>query len=106
MSLKIILNKQQFHLKFMLIQSVIQKALKAVNLLTKKNHDHIPCSFGYKLVCIDDRFSKSIVVFRGENDAYKFIKAFLTECQYCKKVMNKHVNKNLIMSEEEQQQCQ
>ena len=77
-----------------------------MNLLTKKNHDHIPCSFGYKLVCIDDRFSKSIVVFRGENDAYKFIKAFLTKCQYCKKVMNKHFNKNLIMSEEQQQQCQ
>ena len=23
---------------------------------TKKYHDHIPCSYAYKIVCIDDRF--------------------------------------------------
>ena len=32
---------------------------------TKKYHEHVPCSYAYKVVCIDDRFSKSIVVFRG-----------------------------------------
>ena len=42
---------------------------------TKKYQDHVPCSFAYKVVCIDDRFTKPIVVFRGENAAYKFIKA-------------------------------
>ena len=42
---------------------------------SKKYHDNIPCSFAYKLVCVDDKFSKSIVVFRGENAAYEFIKA-------------------------------
>ena len=41
--------------------------------------DHIPFSFAYNLVCIDDRFSKSIVAFRGENAAYAFIKAILKE---------------------------
>ena len=41
-------------------------------------------------------------VFRGENTAYEFIKAILKEYKYCKKVMNKHFNKNLIMSEEEE----
>ena len=30
---------------------------------TKKYHDHVPCSFAYKIVCIDDRFTKPIVVF-------------------------------------------
>ena len=45
---------------------------------TKKYQDHIPCSFAYKVVCIDDRFSKPIVVFRGENAAYEFIKAIHT----------------------------
>ena len=44
-----------------------------------------------------------IVVFRGENTAYEFIKAILKEYKYCKKVMKKHFNKNLIMSEEEEQ---
>ena len=37
---------------------------------SKKYQDHIPCSFAYKLVCVDDKFSKSIVVFRGENASY------------------------------------
>ena len=70
---------------------------------SEKYQDHIPCSFAYKLVCVDDKFSKSIVVFRGENAAYEFIKAILKEFEYCKKVMKKHFNKNLIMSEEEEQ---
>ena len=45
-----------------------------------------------------DRFSKPIVLYRGENAAYKYIEAILKECEYCKKVMNKHFNKNLIMN--------
>ena len=48
-----------------------------------------------------DEFTKPIVVFRGKNAAYKFIEAILKEFEYCKKVMKKHFNKNLIMSEEE-----
>ena len=35
--------------------------------------NHIPCNFAYKLVCLDDKFSKLIVLYRGENAAYKFI---------------------------------
>ena len=50
---------------------------------TKKYQDHVPCSFAYKVVCIDVRFTKSIVVFRGENAAYEFIKAILKEYEYC-----------------------
>ena len=69
---------------------------------TKKYQDHVPCSFAYKVVCIDDRFRKPIVVFRGENVAYEVIKAILKEYEYCKKVMKKHFNKSLIMSWEEE----
>ena len=28
---------------------------------TKKYQDHIPCSFAYKVICIDDRFTKQIL---------------------------------------------
>ena len=70
-------------------------------LTHKKYLDHIPSSFAYKVICIDGRFSKSIVVFRGENAAYQFIKAILEEYKYCKKVIKKHFDKNLLMSEEE-----
>ena len=76
-------------------------------VLTQKNYqDHIPCSFAYKLVCVDDEFSKLIIGFRGENAAYEFIKAILKEYQYCKKVMKKHFNKNLIMTGKEEEQFQ
>ena len=46
---------------------------------TKKYQDHIPFSFAYKVVCIDDTFTKPIVVYRGENAAYECIKAILKE---------------------------
>ena len=75
--------------------------LKVLKVFTqKKYHDHIPCSFACKVVCIDDKFSKPIVVYRGKNAAYEFIKALLKEYKYCKKIRNEHFNKNLIMSEE------
>ena len=56
---------------------------------SKKYQDHIPCSFGYKLVCVNDKFTKPMVVFSGENAAFNFIEAILKEYQYCKKVMKK-----------------
>ena len=37
---------------------------------TKKYHYHVPCSFAYKIVCIDVKFSLAIVVYGGENAAY------------------------------------
>ena len=51
---------------------------------TKKYQDHIPSSFCQKLVFIDDKFGKRIVVYRGENAAYKFIEA-IQEFNYCQK---------------------
>ena len=73
---------------------------------SKTYQDHVPCSFAYKLVCVDDKFSKSIVVFKGENAVYEFIEAILKEYEYRKKVMKKHFNKDLIMSEGEEEQFQ
>ena len=51
----------------------------------KKYQDHIPCSFAYKVVCVDDRFTKTIVVFRGENVVYQFLKQFLKRKSTAKK---------------------
>ena len=68
---------------------------------TEKYQDHIHCIFAYKVVCIDDRFSKGTIKYRGENAAYEIIKAILGEYKYCKKIISKHFNKDLIMTEEE-----
>ena len=70
---------------------------------SKKYQNCIPCSFTYKLVCVDDEFNKLIVVLRGKNDTHEFIEAILKEFEYCEKVMKKYFNKNLIISEEEEQ---
>ena len=74
--------------------------------MLKKYQDHIPCSFAYKLVCVGDRFSKSIVNFRGKNAAFNFIEAILKEYESYKKVMKKHFSKNLIMAKEKEEQFQ
>ena len=46
------------------------------------------------------------MVFRGENAAYQFIEVILKEFKYCKKLIKKHLNKNLIMTEKEEEQFQ
>ena len=57
--------------------------------LLKKYQHHIPCNFDSKLVYVDDKFSKPIVIYREENAAYKFIEAILEEYKHCKKVIKK-----------------
>ena len=69
---------------------------------TKKYHEHVPCSYAYKVVCIDDKYSQSIVVYRGVDAAYKFIKSILKEHKYSKKIMKAQFNKNLVMTEREE----
>ena len=44
---------------------------------TKKHQDHVTRSFAYKVVCIDDRFTKPIVVYRGELLLMNLSKPFL-----------------------------
>ena len=73
---------------------------------TEKYQDHIPCSFAYQVVCVDNKFSKKVVLFRGKNSVYKFIEAILEEYDYCKKVIKEHFNKNLIISAEKEEKFQ
>ena len=69
---------------------------------TKKYHEHVSCSYAYKVVCIDDKYSKPTVVYRGINAAYKLIKAILEEHKYCKKIIKDQFNKNFILTEKEE----
>ena len=68
-----------------------------MKVLTDKN-----IKITFLVVCIDDRFTKPTVVYSSENAAFEFIKAILQEHKYCRKIRNKHFNKNSIMSEEEE----
>ena len=71
---------------------------------TSKYQDHIPCNFAYKLVCIDDKYSKDIILYKGKNAVYKFIQSIYNEYSYCRGIIKKHFNKDLIMSAEEEEQ--
>ena len=68
---------------------------------TEKYQTHIPCSFAYKVFSFDDTFSKPVVLYRGKNAVYRFIEAILEEMNYCKKIIKKYFNKNLVMSAED-----
>ena len=49
----------------------------------EKYQEHISFSFAYKIVCIDDRFSKPVVLYKEKNVVYRFITTILNEYAYC-----------------------
>ena len=51
---------------------------------TEKYQDHIPCSFVYKVVCIDDRFSKPVVLYRRKMQSINLLKQFLKSMSIAK----------------------
>ena len=55
-------------------------------------------SYSYKLVCVDDKFSKSFKSYLGEDPAWNFIKSMIKESKYCTNVMKKLFNKELLMT--------
>ena len=71
---------------------------------TRKYQDHIPCGFAYKVVCVDNKFSKDIVFYRGKSLVLKFIMSIFNEYDYCRFVMKKHFNKNLALTAEENEE--
>ena len=68
----------------------------------KKYQDHIPFSFAYKVICIDDRFSKPVVFLQRKNAINKLIQAILKENEYCKEIIKKH----FVMSAEDERKFQ
>ena len=68
---------------------------------TNKYQIHIACSYGYKLVRIDDKFSQPFKRHLGEDAVYNFMNNMIEESTYCSDVMEKHFNKELVMTKEE-----
>ena len=66
-----------------------------------KYKKHVACSYGYKLVCVDDKFSKPFKSYLGKNAVYNFISSMIEESKYCSDVMEKHFNKELAMTKED-----
>ena len=51
------------------------------------------CSYGYKLLCVDDKFSKPFKLYLGRDAVYYFIINMIEESKYCSDVMEKHFNR-------------
>ena len=62
---------------------------------TNKYQKHIPCSYGYKLVCVNDKFSKPFKSSLGKDATSNFISSMTEESKYCRVVMKKHFTKKL-----------
>ena len=68
---------------------------------TEAYQKHTDCGYGYKVVCCyDDKYSKPVQIYRGENAVYKFMENMLEEVNWCKSKMKKHFNKPLKMTKE------
>ena len=67
---------------------------------TNRYQKHVSCNYGYKLVCVDDKFSKSFKSYLGKDVVYNFISSMVEKSKYCSDVMKKYFNKELVMTKE------
>ena len=66
-----------------------------------KYQKHIACSYGYKLVCVDDKFSKPFKTYLNEDVVYSFINNRIEESKHCCDVIKKHFYKEFVMTKED-----
>ena len=64
---------------------------------TNKYQDHVGCSFGYKLVCVDDQFTKPFVSKLDQYVIHTFIVNMVKESKYCDNTMKNILVKNLLL---------
>ena len=77
---------------------------KIIILYISKNiKDTFLAVFFEKVVCVDNEFSKLVVLNRGKNMVYILIDTIPTEYDYCKKVIKRQFNKNLVTFEKNKQ---
>ena len=71
---------------------------------TEAYQTHEDCGRGYKVICCyNDKYSKPIQTYQGENSIYKFMENMLSEVEYCKAAIKKQFNKPLVMTENDEQ---
>ena len=72
---------------FECIPKGVKSSNKTNGSYTEKYQNHISRSFAYKVVCNDNK-----------------LRSMIEEYDYCKKMIKKHFNKNLVMSAEEEEE--
>ena len=85
-------------------QSEETKKEKNKRSYTEAYQTHEDCGSAYKVICCyDDKCSKPIQTYRGENAVYKFMEKMLQEVEYCKAVIKKQFNRPLVMTKDDEQ---
>ena len=84
--------------------------LKRVNIkkggYTRLYQKHMPNFIATKLVCVDNRFTSLTKLFAGSNCIKEFIEWVFEQKKYCNQIINKHFNKNLKMTIEDEENYQ
>ena len=65
---------------------------------TIKHEKHVACSYVYKLVCANYKFSRPFKSYLGEDTVYNFIKSMIKESRCCCDMVVKHFHKELVMT--------
>ena len=77
------------------------------NSYTEAYQKHTDCGYGYKVVCCyNDKYSKPVQIYRGEEAVYKFMEAMLEEVKYCKNIIKKEFTKPLRMTKDDEEKFQ
>ena len=66
----------------------------------------IPNSIGAKLVCIDNKFTLPTQIFTSSNSIKEFIEWVFEQQKHCNQTINKHFNKKLKMTIEDEKSYQ
>ena len=98
---RIIMPKKGVYVKFKNYPRKIKPPFLLKESYTNKYKNHIVWSYGYKLACVDDRFSRPFKTYLGKDVVYNFINSIKEESKYCKEVIKKHFNKKLLITKED-----
>ena len=74
---------------------------------TSTYQSHKACGYGYKLVCrYDNKYSKPVEIYRGEDAIDKFIVQMMREVKDCRRIVREQFQKQLNMTDENERDFQ
>src|SRR5206468_2676919 len=69
---------------------------------TTKTHEHVTCSFGYKVVCLeDDKYSKPYKSYCGPDAVYKLFESLFEEEKEIHSLMQKFAKSKMTMTKDD-----
>jgi len=70
---------------------------------TEAYQKHTDCSYGYEVVCCyNNKYTKPVQSYRGENAVHKFKEKMIDEVKYCRNIIKYKFNKPLKMTDEDE----